>query len=109
MPLGERGGAAASASAGGAHANAKDRRGDLYLRFVVEFPGEEASAAWGEEERQALQDLLPPKPKFPKEKPVRFFCVCLRHGAFVRCCATICSAVGPLRGAVRFFAVRCER
>ncbi|CAM9245878.1 unnamed protein product, partial [Ectocarpus sp. 8 AP-2014] len=45
------------------------QKGDLYLRFVVEFPSEEASAAWSEEERKSLQDLLPPKPKFPKEKP----------------------------------------
>eukprot|EP00752_Nemacystus_decipiens_P012564 g11127.t1 len=50
MPLGERG------------------TGDLYLRFVVEFPKDEAAAAWGEEGRKTLQDLLPPKPKYPKEK-----------------------------------------
>eukprot|EP00903_Cladosiphon_okamuranus_P018242 g16781.t1 len=51
MPLGERG------------------TGDLYLRFVVEFPKDEAVAAWGEKGRKVLEDLLPPKPKYPKEKP----------------------------------------
>ncbi|CAM9264821.1 unnamed protein product [Ectocarpus sp. 4 AP-2014] len=45
------------------------QKGDLYLRFVVEFPSEEVSSAWSEEERNSLQDLLPPKPKSPKEKP----------------------------------------
>ncbi|CAN0237293.1 unnamed protein product, partial [Pylaiella littoralis] len=51
MPVGERG------------------TGDLYLRFVVKFPDEEAVAAWGEAERKTLENLLPPKPEFPKEKP----------------------------------------
>lgn len=60
MPLGERG------------------TGDLYLRFVVEFPKDEAAAAWGEEGRKALEDLLPPKPKHPKENPVRYLACVLR-------------------------------
>ncbi|CAM9599008.1 unnamed protein product [Ascophyllum nodosum] len=43
-------------------------KGDLYLRFAVEFPSAEASFAWGSEERKTLEDLLPPKPSFPREK-----------------------------------------
>lgn len=53
--------------------------GDLYLRFAVEFPSQEVSgSSWGMEEREALEKLLPAKPKFPREKKVRrllfFFC-----------------------------------
>lgn len=45
--------------------------GDLYLRFAVEFPSETVAGSWSKEERKALQDLLPTKPKFPREKRVR--------------------------------------
>lgn len=44
--------------------------GDLYLRFTVEFPTSKAASKWGEEERKALEDLLPPKPKFARDKKV---------------------------------------
>lgn len=53
--------------------------GDLYLRFVVEFPNEEAIAMWGYEERKALEELLPAKPTFPREKRVRLFLSIFDH------------------------------
>ena len=52
-------------------------KGDLYLRFAVEFPSAEASFAWGSEERKTLEDLLPPKPSFPREKRVRHVRACM--------------------------------
>lgn len=44
--------------------------GDLYLRFVVEFPTSEVVASWGPEERKTLEDLLPAKNKCKPEKEV---------------------------------------
>ncbi|CAM9967594.1 unnamed protein product [Scytosiphon promiscuus] len=57
MPLGGGGGERGTQS------------GDLYLRFEVEFPSQEASAGWSDQDRKELQGLLPPKPAVPKEKP----------------------------------------
>lgn len=45
--------------------------GDLYVRFVVEFPNSKACALWGEEGRRTLEELLPEKPHFPQEENVR--------------------------------------